>query len=208
MYPPGATVCIANSGSPSSLAHKETYTIPPCLWSVNWKKPPCEIMLCKLCDSPFEPKRLNHVYCSEKCRKVVEGKMYRLRQRQKALEDSPSNICGWCQKSHQRYHKNCSRAYKFCSKECCRDYCRYCKYGLKSKQELEALRDRAAGRCEICGIEEKAAPKGTFHIDHDHETCKPRGMLCSSCNCGLGLLGDNLNGLLRAVNYLQRHLIN
>jgi hypothetical protein len=33
-------------------------------------------------------------------------------------------------------------------------------------------------------------------------------MLCSSCNCGLGLLGDNLNGLLRAVNYLQRHPIN
>ena len=49
-------------------------------------------------------------------------------------------------------------------------------------------------------------------VDHDH-TCCPgphscgkcvRGLLCGSCNTGIGMLGDNENGLLRALEYLRR----
>jgi hypothetical protein len=32
-----------------------------------------------------------------------------------------------------------------------------------------------------------------------------RGLLCSNCNRGLGLLGDDLEGVLRAVEYLRRY---
>jgi Recombination endonuclease VII len=32
-----------------------------------------------------------------------------------------------------------------------------------------------------------------------------RGLLCSNCNRGIGLLGDSLEGVLSAVEYLQRY---
>jgi hypothetical protein len=46
--------------------------------------------------------------------------------------------------------------------------------------------------------------RGTFHVDHCHETGKIRGLLCHSCNTGIGKLGDNLEGLQKAVSYLER----
>lgn len=54
------------------------------------------------------------------------------------------------------------------------------------------------GTCEICGVE------GKVHWDHDHETGKFRGWLCVKCNTGLGKLGDNIEGLERALAYLRK----
>jgi hypothetical protein len=53
--------------------------------------------------------------------------------------------------------------------------------------------------CEMCRV-----PFGTRNkcIDHDHSSGKVRGSLCSKCNSGLGLLGDNVEGLCRALHYL------
>jgi hypothetical protein len=39
-------------------------------------------------------------------------------------------------------------------------------------------------------------------IDHDHVTGHNRGILCSSCNVGLGCFGDNPESLKRAIVYL------
>lgn len=63
-----------------------------------------------------------------------------------------------------------------------------------------AVMDAAqGGRCAICG--EK--PSGLrLHIDHDHATGRRRGLLCGSCNKGLGLFRDDPDRLLRAVWYL------
>lgn len=41
-------------------------------------------------------------------------------------------------------------------------------------------------------------------IDHDHRTGVVRGILCSKHNVGLGLLGDTVENLYRAVYYLQQ----
>ena len=51
--------------------------------------------------------------------------------------------------------------------------------------------------CRICG---KAS---NLVYDHDHITMKFRGVLCSSCNLGLGLLGDTEEGLSKAYKYLK-----
>lgn len=40
-------------------------------------------------------------------------------------------------------------------------------------------------------------------IDHDHKTGKVRGMLCSTCNKAIGMLGDGVAGLEAALAYLQ-----
>jgi hypothetical protein len=40
-------------------------------------------------------------------------------------------------------------------------------------------------------------------VDHCHETGKVRGMLCSTCNTGIGHLKDSPAMLLSALQYLE-----
>ena len=44
-------------------------------------------------------------------------------------------------------------------------------------------------------------------LDHDHKTKKFRGWLCKSCNVGIGYLGDNLEGIMKALQYLKQSSI-
>ncbi len=71
------------------------------------------------------------------------------------------------------------------------------RYGLTEDSYNELLR-AANGCCQICKRKMKK-----LHIDHDHETGKVRGLLCMTCNQGLGKLGDTLERLLVAVEYLR-----
>ena len=43
-----------------------------------------------------------------------------------------------------------------------------------------------------------------MHLDHDHEHQHLRGLLCLSCNQGLGKFRDDPEVLLAAVKYLRR----
>lgn len=40
-------------------------------------------------------------------------------------------------------------------------------------------------------------------VDHDHETGIVRGMLCQSHNKAIGMLGDSVEGVQRALDYLM-----
>ena len=53
--------------------------------------------------------------------------------------------------------------------------------------------------CAICG---KRIYDKRLSIDHCHKSGFVRGLLCQNCNLGLGLLGDNLESLKKAVVYL------
>lgn len=46
------------------------------------------------------------------------------------------------------------------------------------------------------------------HVDHDHDTGIFRGWICNRCNLGIGLLGDSIEGLRRALTYLETHTAN
>lgn len=41
-------------------------------------------------------------------------------------------------------------------------------------------------------------------VDHEHDTGLIRGLICSKCNIGIGLLGDSLIGILKAAQYLSK----
>jgi hypothetical protein len=59
--------------------------------------------------------------------------------------------------------------------------------------------------CECCG--KLPIGKQSLHLDHDHITGKFRGWLCNNCNLGIGKLGDSLEGLNKAMNYLKGNII-
>lgn len=71
------------------------------------------------------------------------------------------------------------------------------KYGI-TLAEYEAMVSAQDGKCKICRYERK------LYIDHDHATQKIRGLLCRGCNCAIGFLGDSIESLQRAIEYLQQ----
>lgn len=56
--------------------------------------------------------------------------------------------------------------------------------------------------CECCGS--PPVPGKILHLDHCHASGTFRGWLCMRCNTAIGKLGDNLDGLMKAVAYIQR----
>lgn len=81
------------------------------------------------------------------------------------------------------------------------------RYGVDTDWYFETL-ERQGGGCAICG----ARPNGRrLHVDHDHSHCSSgkacaqcvRGLLCSSCNTGIGNFRDNVDLLKAAIGYLE-----
>lgn len=72
------------------------------------------------------------------------------------------------------------------------------KYAMTLDQEEELLAQQEHA-CAIC----RTPFDGVYpHVDHCHRTGRIRGLLCSKCNHGLGLLGDDLLHIERALRYL------
>jgi hypothetical protein len=57
--------------------------------------------------------------------------------------------------------------------------------------------------CAICGVE-ATGMKRELSVDHNHETNKIRGLLCTHCNVGLGNFRDSTTLLSVAIEYLER----
>lgn len=75
------------------------------------------------------------------------------------------------------------------------------KYGITLEEYEQMLRNQA-GCCGICGTH-KSQKERKLAIDHDHTTNEIRGLLCTECNTSLGKLGDNVEGILKALRYLS-----
>ena len=76
--------------------------------------------------------------------------------------------------------------------------CRSCQ--SKQQKQLRKLLKTSPPKsavCDCCGKDKR------LQLDHCHETGLFRGWLCKSCNVGIGSLGDNLEGLTKAITYLS-----
>lgn len=72
-------------------------------------------------------------------------------------------------------------------------------YGLSHEDYLKLVVEQE-GVCKICG---NPPVRAHLDVDHGHETGKVRGLLCNSCNGGLGLFRDSQDLLRKAINYLE-----
>lgn len=76
-------------------------------------------------------------------------------------------------------------------------YCRPCAKAYH--KQYKKARDAAPPEtpCCICGSEEN------LRMDHDHVTGRFRGWLCHRHNIALGMIGDSIEELLQAIDYLS-----
>jgi len=76
------------------------------------------------------------------------------------------------------------------------------KYGI-TVEEFEQMLKNQDYKCDICKL-----PSDSFKewlvVDHNHTTGKVRGLLCKSCNFGLGNFKDSTFNLQNALNYLLK----
>lgn len=84
---------------------------------------------------------------------------------------------------------------------------RKCKYGI-TEEDFNALLESQEGKCPCCG-KVLSEEFGRHHlpnklvVDHCHKDSYVRGLLCTMCNKGIGLLGDNSEAVFKAYLYLK-----
>lgn len=99
-----------------------------------------------------------------------------------------------------------SRKRPYC-KDCSADRDREARFGIPP-EEYRRLLEFQGGACAICKEPEASVGNNgevkALAVDHDHATGHIRGLLCQSCNTGLGMFGDSHFALCAAADYLKR----
>lgn len=79
-------------------------------------------------------------------------------------------------------------------------------YGITIEQYDEML-EAQLGLCAICNLPERGLRKcGTprnLSVDHCHDNGHVRGLLCASCNAGLGLAQEDVQIPKNMIEYLE-----
>jgi Autographiviridae endonuclease VII len=78
------------------------------------------------------------------------------------------------------------------------------KYGI-SIEEYNKMLDEQDGKCLICDTREPKGSHNTFNVDHCHITGNVRGLLCWSCNSGMGKFNDDIGLLEKVILYLKKY---
>ncbi len=108
---------------------------------------------------------------------------------------------------HQRQVKNPERQ-KLKTKEYRKKYPHIeLKHRLRSKfdmsiEDYNTLLENQQGRCAICNRHQDDLTR-RLAVDHCHQTNRIRGLLCTSCNSAIGILGDTTESLQKVVEYLR-----
>lgn len=108
--------------------------------------------------------------------------------------------------SKYSYHKE-NDYYSRCKECISHDFLMY-RYGI-TVREFVKLGELQDWSCAICNNSLNMRPGKVMRtksvgVDHCHSTGMVRGLLCSSCNNGLGLFKDSVENLTRAIDYLNR----
>lgn len=108
------------------------------------------------------------------------------------------NKCKSCNNEYQKkyYHENYSG-----NKEHIREGHLRVRFGITA-EDYNKLLELQSGGCAIC--KQSCLTGRRLAVDHNHETNEIRGLLCNSCNAGIGHFKEDENLLLNAIEYLKR----
>ncbi len=107
---------------------------------------------------------------------------------------------GYCPPCHAKYVRDWYQK----NKDSVRDTQFKYKYGITLLEYTELLESQN-GKCAICKSIYDHPRFKYLAVDHCHSTGKVRGLLCHSCNAGLGRFKDDPAILYMAMKYLEAH---
>ncbi len=146
------------------------------------------------------------------CQQVKEVSSF---SKAKGNKDGISNSCKSCRSAHnkamrikdpEKFKKRSADYYKKNRNKVIartRNYAILNKYGITSEQYDQMLQDQG-GVCAVCQKDQSYRERTNLYVDHYHQSGEIRGLLCQKCNTGIGMLGDDLDSLLKAVSYLEK----
>ena len=75
-------------------------------------------------------------------------------------------------------------------------------------EDFNRILEAQNGVCAICNRPESLGDSRwnktrNLAVDHCHDTHQVRGLLCQACNTSIGLIGDSVETLNKAINYLN-----
>lgn len=125
-------------------------------------------------------------------------------------------LCSWCTSCHRAASKEwAEKNKKVVKKRSDKWYKKFKirhknntllrKYGITVEQYNEML-VKQNGKCKICDNAQLSGNQwGRYNlvVDHCHKTNIVRGLLCSSCNRGIGLMKESINSFKNAIIYLE-----
>jgi hypothetical protein len=120
----------------------------------------------------------------------------------------PKGYCKRCESAYQRQHATSDggreqhRLARSRWNESNYGYFLNYRYGITGDDYMEMVRQQG-DRCAICGTTDPGGGNGRWCVDHCHDSLKVRGLLCTSCNTGLGYYRDDPELLRAAADYLE-----
>ena len=149
-------------------------------------------MVCATCGVEFKYQRETRKHCSTKCANIANHPT--------PIGPGPA-ICVVC---GDEFHAQVKATAKYCTKKCknlahadAQTNCRLLSmYGITLAQK-DAMLEEQGGVCKMC---KNVNPNGReLAVDHDHKCCPGkrscgkciRGLLCGTCNTGIGGLKDD-----------------
>jgi hypothetical protein len=146
----------------------------------------------------------HHSWCKEcvKYRGIEYTKVYTKRHPERVKQSQ--KMSGHKRKydeAAKEWHGAYRKKYQEKNRELMRSKRMFKRYGI-TQVEYDRLLKIQNHKCAICG-KAKNGSRPHFDIDHNHESGRVRGLLCGSCNRGLGLIGDAIDRLLNTINYLK-----
>lgn len=143
----------------------------------------------KACSDCGEVKALDNFYRNTSCKdghigtcKACKARQQRARRASRAPDS-------------QRYIKEAARR---------RENHLKATYGI-TEEEYSRMYAEQGGVCAICKQSEPISGR-SLCVDHSHTTGDVRGLLCSNCNRGIGLLQDSVELVRNAYHYLTGKL--
>lgn len=147
---------------------------------------------CKMCRHA-----ISRIYYEKNKKKILD-------KQKKRTQSNPERRREQCAKSMREYRKRHPQETKNRARNANK------KHAGLNLEKFNVLYEKQKGLCAICGLPETSKIGGSkteadLSIDHNHNTNKIRGLLCSKCNCALGLLKVDNFGVLnlqKAIEYL------
>lgn len=130
----------------------------------------------------------------------LHGSRGSLAMQRKQLQAKPGyKYCQHCDehKKIEKFGKGCQQC-----KNCRRNWVLKKNHGIDNETYNKLLK-KQKGKCALCGTKDPKGRRDIFQIDHNHQTDKIRGLLCTNCNLGIGMLEFNKVSIVHLIKYLR-----